>query len=162
MISRWVGWLALVVLLFGGCAIQRPNRGDESAQAQIRALAEFLKADGVGVIETYHIPLASETPGDVTPDALLRGWYYKTTIRHLSASSRVALATAFMTASVSREQRMADLRQGIVFYSSRDHVALSAIYFDQTGRHGVVNGVPLSFERGFLARLKAALPLALE
>jgi hypothetical protein len=129
---------------------------------EFHAIAVALRSGDVQRIDTLHIPLSEETFGNVTPQGLQNGWHYKTTIRNIPPSSRDALAEALTTASVRADSGPVDLRQGVIFYSSKNDTPVGAIYFDRTGRRGVVNSTPISFETSLLSRLKKILPLSLE
>jgi hypothetical protein len=129
---------------------------------ELHAIAMSLRGGDVQRIETLHIPLSLETFGNVTPQSLQSGWHYKTTIRNLPYSLRNALAEALMAAPVAIDSGAVDVRQGIVFYSSNEETPVGAIYFDRTGRRGVVNNATVSFGTGLLSRLKNLLPLSIE
>ena len=149
-----------ITILSSGCT--RPRHAQGPATDEIKAMAATLRSEGIERIETLHIPLGQDTFGDVTPQTLQNGWHYKTTIRNLPVSSRDALADVLTTVSVRQDSGSVDLRQGVVFYSSKGEMPIGAIYFDRTGRRGVVNSTPVFFETDLLSRLKKILPLSFE
>jgi hypothetical protein len=151
-----------IAILGSGCVRSTHVQNPGPATDQLRVIAMVMRSEDVERIETLHIPLGQETFGDITPQVLQNGWHYKTTIRNLPSSSRDAVAEALTTASVRLDSRSVDLRQGVIFYSSKNDIPVGAIYFDRTGRRGVVNSTPVSFETGLLSRLRKILPLSLE
>ena len=158
---------AVAVMASVGSGCDQPTHGQSlsgPAGDQLRAIATALRSDGVGKIEVLHIPLDLETFGDITPTTLQNNWHYKTTIRDLAAiASRDALAAGLVTASVRLGSGPVDLRQGLVFYSTKDDAPLGAIYFDlRTAHSGFVNNNQVTFETRLLSRLRGILPLSLE
>lgn len=162
MDCRVVLFTAAIAVLGSGCARSTHAQNQGPATDQLNAIATTLRNDGVERIETLHIPLGQETFGDITPKTLQSGWHYKSTIRNLPIASRDALAEALTTASVRLDSGSIDLRQGVIFYSSKDGMPFGAIYFDKSGHRGIVNSTPVSFETDLLSRLRKILPLSFE
>jgi hypothetical protein len=129
--------------------IARPGGNGQAAngnaQAQVETIAEALDQNKVGKIEILEIPSRVLTRSRITPSLLETQYYNKLTMARLNSNLyRDALIRSFDTLSVSPRGQMADLRWGVVFFST-DGTRLGAVYFDGAGRFGAINETPVAF-----------------
>ncbi len=99
--------------------------------------------------------------GRVTEDTMQKGWYYKTTIRKIYGEPREGLIHALSTETVWQYDQKADLRQAVLFYSD-DRTLIGAVYFDEGGSRGSVNGTSVLFDGKVFSFVKKQFPLSLE
>lgn len=131
------------------------------AKARVETLAKTSAAGGIERIEVFRLPKFYTNIKQIQPDDLEALWHYKMTIRELVPRKQELIARALATANIQRSDRTWDLRWGVVFYWPKDK-RIAALYFDETGRYGSVDQIPVSFAPGFFTQLKSALRLSLE
>ncbi len=134
---------------------------ERAAEARIDALVKSSAAGGVERIDIFRLPKGYENIASIQPDDLEALWHCRMTIRELLPSKQQLISRTLRTANIHHSDRTWDLRWGIVFYWPKDR-RIAALYFDETGRYGSVDKVPVSFGINFFLRLKNALHLSLE
>lgn len=134
---------------------------DSAAKARVDALMRASTAGGIERIEVFRLPKGYENVTSIQPEDLEALWHYKMTIREPLPHKQELIAKALGTANIHRSDRTWDLRWGIVFYWPKDR-RIAAFYFDETGRYGSVDKMPVSFGADFFLRLKSALHLSIE
>lgn len=149
-------------LVMLGCS-QGPQTGPRnSLQERLDSVAQEVETGRVREIEIMQINANTSFITQVTPEVLANGWDYRFTIRSIDRTRRAKLAAALRSARPEQVTESADLRSGVIFYSSaRDEQGkrIGALYFDRTGNSGALDDTPVSFAQGFARQLmKALLP----
>ena len=134
---------------------------ENAAKARVDAIVRASAAGGIERIDIFRLPKFYENIKQIQPDDLEALWHYKMTIRELLQPKQELIARALRTANIHRSDRTWDLRWGIVFYWPKDR-RIAALYFDETGRYGSIDKIPVSFAPDFFSRLKGALHLSLD
>lgn len=138
-------WFVCLTVLLGyvqGGQAVPPNK----EQAQVASILTALNSDKVSRIEILQIPPRILYRTRVTPEVLEKDYYFKLTMRYVHDSDQFGrLVSGLKSMSVEPRSKPADLRWGVVFYS-RDDTRIGALYFDQTGKDGAVDGTPVSFD----------------
>jgi hypothetical protein len=132
-----------------------------AAKARVDALVRAVAAGGIERIDIFRLPKGYENVTSIQPEDLEALWHYKMTIREILPPKQEFLAQVVGMANIRRSDRTWDLRWGVVFYWPKDR-RIVALYFDETGRHGSVDKIPVSFAPDFFNRLKNTLHLSME
>jgi len=130
------------------------------AQAQIDAAIRAGRADRIGSVEVFRFPKNYHPIISVAPEHLERNWFYKVTIR--DGPGREMIIAALRAVVVQGSSRTWDLRWGFIFYSKAEAKRIAAIYFDETGRHGSISEIPVSFDPDLFRQLKNAVHLSID
>ena len=137
--SRLSQWLALSVVILVVCGtIHSQPRNDSSSKYGIIP-------EAVERVEILYYPERILTRTALTPEMLERQYKYKVEIRDFPASlQRAQLVPVLREASFSPSpSRSYDLRTAVVLFDKSGNRMLS-LYFDHSGRNGVVNREPVS------------------
>lgn len=138
------------VLLFAAPALAGEEHEAANPQRQISALTEMLSAGSIARVEVVWIRPTTVTRIPIDPAQLERVFQIKLSIRDISESSNApGLVAALKSLVVHPDTGRPDLRWGVVFYQREAGQRVGAIYFDRTGKRGVVDLMPVSF-RGTL------------
>ena len=145
-------------LLMSACYHAERIEPRNTAERRLDSIAASVLAGKIGKVEILQIRLNTSFIAQVTPEVLENAWDFRYTIRHIDGDRLPRLATALRTATIGTERTGADLRWGVILYSSTEEERrLGAIYFDRTGRRGALDDVPVSFENDALIELRTAL-----
>jgi hypothetical protein len=154
-------FLTTAILMLLGVLIA-PAQNESAAKAQIDALVNASAAAKLERIEVFRLPKDYESYVAVQPEDIESRWLYKFTIRQFRSPRNELTLAALRSATVQRSARNWEVRWGIVFYSRPKETRIAALYFDESGRYGAVDKIPVSFGPDFFPRLKNALHLTIE
>ena len=135
---------------------------DGAAKAKIDALVKASARGDIESIDVFRLPKYYTSQVAIRPEEMEKRWFYRMTFRELRPPKDKLIVAALGVANTHRSDREWDLRWGIVFYSRSGQRRIAALYFDETGRHGSVDQIPVSFAPDFFSRLKGALHLSIE
>ena len=115
-------------------------------------LRQFWKTGDVSRIEVMHVPTNRMYSINVSSSMVDAICTFKLIVRDPKDSmfGRELVATINKVAA-AKSEKLADLRWGCVFYTGKNEPVF-AIYFDQTGRKGVVNGACVEFDSDVLQK----------
>ncbi len=132
--NRLSVWLVLTsaILLASGTSTSQPRN--------VKAASAYgISPEAVERVELLYFPERILVRAALTPEMLERQYKYKLEIRDFSASlQRPQLITALRGATVSPSARSYDLRTAVLLYDNNGKRMLS-LYFDRSGKNGVVN-----------------------
>ena len=153
--------LSTAYLLLMG-ALVAPAEDDSAAKAKLDALVKATVRGDIESIDVLRLPRLYTSQVAIRPEEMEKRWFYRMTFRELRPPKEKLIAEALGAAKTYRSDREWDLRWGMVFYSRSGQRRIAALYFDETGRHGSVDQIPVSFTPEFFNRLKSALHLSIE
>jgi hypothetical protein len=112
-------------------------------------------------IEILHIREEDEFPHNVSSSVVELNWQYILAIRRPESSKTAdGLIRAIKGETAELTSKVTDLRWGCLFYDKKENRIIS-IYFDKTGRKGVINGACVSFKSNKLLKWAKTLKSAL-
>jgi len=152
--------LVLQILLVSACSHGDLTRGGDPLNDQVDKLVRQLQSGKVGKIEVVGIPASVVFVANATPDVVETAWQYRITVRNIDGERLDNLVLALKEARPERDAHFADLRVGVIFYSSaegKQEERLCSLFFNRTGSRGALNGVPVAFGGGLYRRLTAVL-----
>jgi hypothetical protein len=148
-------FIAILMMMLAGKGQSHDPRTENPAQAYLQAISMAFSKDQIGKIEILQIPPRILMRGRITPEMLEKQYHNKLIIRDIAATAyQSKLIATFKMVSAQPRAESADVRWGVIFYS-RDETRLGAVYFDQSGRYGSVNDMPVSFRGEFFHWLDA-------
>ena len=151
-----------LALLMGFNGMPVPGQDVTAAQAQIDSLVRTLRNSEIESIDVLRLPKGYENVKQVGPEDIESLWFTRMSIRELRPPREALIAGALEAAHVHRSDRKWDLRWGVVFYSRSGNKRIAAVYFDETGRFGSIDQIPVSYGSDFSPKLKNALHLSIE
>lgn len=140
-------WIKIVtVTLLTGCVLKGDGKDGVDMQAKIHLLAAELQAGTVDEIEIMGVPLDTVTRIPISPDKLERVYTSKLILRgSASVGATRGLASALRDVKVERTAEEYDYRTGVVLYDKAG-ARVMAIFFDNTGKHASIDGVPVKLD----------------
>jgi len=143
-------------------AIGAPAPDDGAAKERLAALVEASAKGDIQSIDVLRLPSYYTSLVSIGPEEMEERWFYRMTFRRLPPDKEKQLLETLRGASIHRTERGGDLRWAVVFHAKSGHRRIAALYFDESGRHGYVDQIPVSFPPNFFRKLKGVLPLSLE
>jgi hypothetical protein len=136
--------IAFALLLLSTVICSAQGTAD-TAPARISALTDKLRSNEVQRVEIIQMPPRILTRTRVTPEMLERSFYYKLIIRDVRGGAYASsLIAAAASTSADPSTDMGDVRWGVSFFDQSEQRIVS-LYFDASGRRGVVDALPVSF-----------------
>lgn len=118
----------------------------------ISRLTQAWQTGAVHTVEVLHISYKAEFPHNISSSALEAYYDFKLTVHDPESSVVIKQAIGSITNLTAKlSGKVSDLRWACIFYSE-DGSRICAIYFDRTGRRGVVNGACVDFGSDDLKR----------
>jgi len=152
-VARFTIMVLALITMFGTVHAQNPSPHQPGTNAEARTsdILRQLSSGAIARVEILQIPGRVLTRSRITPAMLEQQYHNKVEIRDITLTAYYKdVVYAFKSLVVRPEEEGADLRWGIVFYSRTGQRA-GALYFDKTGRRGVVDDLPVAFQGDFFA-----------
>lgn len=123
-----------------------------------KSLSEYgIVPEAIERVEILYFPERILTRASLTPQMLERQYQYKIEIRDFTASTqRQQFVTVLREASISPSGGSYDLRTAVLLYEKTGK-RLSSLYFDRTGKNGVVNDESISINNGIYLWTKSMM-----
>lgn len=152
-IHRWV-WLVLFATCAAAVSLSvnsqtRMVQDDPGRVTDVtndfNRLAREWEQSNIYSIDIFHISTNAEFVANMS-SSRLEGYYdFKLTITDATESKLAAETIQVVTnITAALSKRVSDVRWGCVFYT-RANTRVMAVYFDRTGRRGVINGACVDF-----------------
>lgn len=132
-------WLLTIMLVSSGLFAQGNPRKSSDNQVTTKALIE---SGAVARVLIFHVPDSTMTRVALTPQALLSmaGSGYE-----ITTDIKERLKPVFAGMTFQKENRIPDLRWGLLFYDVNNR-EIGSVFVDKFGRYGYVNKVAGLFQ----------------